>query len=208
MTISNSHQQQIASFLDQLLDQSGMDLRYTISSGEAAQASASDVSHPQPHPHPHPRSIVEFSGPDTPLLTSRNGELLLAMEHIATQILRLNPEEHELISFDADSFKSARTLALQQSAAAAIETVRSSGLPFAFPPMTSRERRLLHLALAESGLPTASSGEAPRRFVVLYPMGHTPTDPTPTATSSAPSNHTPAATQDRTRNIRSAFRRR
>jgi spoIIIJ-associated protein len=37
--------------------------------------------------------------------------------------------------------------------------------------MTSRERRMLHLILSESGLPTASSGEGPERFVVLYPMG-------------------------------------
>ena len=34
---------------------------------------------------------------------------------------------------------------------------------------------MLHLVLATSGLPTASSGEGPRRFVVVYPLGMTPT---------------------------------
>ncbi len=38
--------------------------------------------------------------------------------------------------------------------------------------MTSRERRLLHMALVDSGLPTASTGEIPRRYVVLYPAGY------------------------------------
>ena len=49
--------------------------------------------------------------------------------------------------------------------------MRTTGRPHAFPPMSSRERRMLHLLLSESGLPTASSGEGPGRFVVLYPKG-------------------------------------
>jgi len=61
--------------------------------------------------------------------------------------------------------------------------VRTSGRPHAFPPMNSRERRMLHMLLAESGLPTASSGEGPGRFVVLYPQG---------ADTSAPFNYFPA----------------
>jgi spoIIIJ-associated protein len=31
---------------------------------------------------------------------------------------------------------------------------------------------MLHLFLRDSGLQTASSGEGPRRFVVLYPEGY------------------------------------
>src|SRR5215510_3677155 len=40
-----------------------------------------------------PEISVEFSGPDVPLLLSRNGELLLAIEHIAAKILRYEHEE-------------------------------------------------------------------------------------------------------------------
>jgi spoIIIJ-associated protein len=43
--------------------------------------------------------------------------------------------------------------------------------------MSSRERRMLHLLLSESGLPTASSGEGSLRFVVLYPEGADTTIP-------------------------------
>jgi spoIIIJ-associated protein len=68
--------------------------------------------------------------------------------------------------------------------------------------MTSRERRMLHLVLTQSGLPTASSGEVPRRFVVLYPQGHQPAA-TPQANSpGGPSNES----QDRTQAIRNRFR--
>ena len=119
---------------------------------------------------------VEFSGPDTPVLTGNNGELLNALEHIATKILRLEPGEHDLVSFDADQFKTNRERQMRDSAAAAIERVQATGRPHPFPAMTSRERRMLHLILSESGLPTASSGEGPGRFVVLYPAGSDPSE--------------------------------
>jgi spoIIIJ-associated protein len=50
--------------------------------------------------------------------------------------------------------------------------VKESGEPYRFAPMNSRERRMLHLFLKESGLQTSSSGEGPGRFVVLYPAGY------------------------------------
>jgi len=139
---------------------------------------------------------VELSGPDTPLLLARNGELLHAIEHIAAKILRLEPEEHDRISFDAQGFKATRNRELDMMAEIAVQKVRATGRPFSFAPMTSRERRILHLSLAKSGLPTASSGEGPGRFVVLYPEGLEPSQP------AAPS------AEDRTRAIRNSFRRR
>lgn len=143
-----------------------------------------------------PEITVELSGPDTPLLLARNGELLHAIEHIAAKILRLEPEEHDRISFDAEGFKATRNRELDLMAEMAVQRVRASGQPFSFAPMTSRERRILHLSLAKSGLPTASSGEGPGRFVVLYPEGLEPSRPA-----------VPSA-EDRTRAIRNSFRRR
>ncbi len=126
-----------------------------------------------------PELTVELSGPDTALLIDRNGELLYAIEHLAAKVLRLEPEEHDRISFDAGGFKASRDQALRESAATAITQMRQQGRgshirPYVFPPMTSRERRLLHLIIAPSGLKTASTGEGPRRSVVLYPEGVTP----------------------------------
>jgi spoIIIJ-associated protein len=143
-----------------------------------------------------PQITVDFTGPDTPLLLARNGELLLAIEHIASKILRLDSEDHDRISFDAEGFKATRNRELDLMAEIAIKRVRATGEPYAFSPMTSRERRILHLALAKSGLPTASSGDGPGRFVVLYPEG---LKPVPPASPSA---------EDRTRAIRNSFRRR
>jgi spoIIIJ-associated protein len=192
----------IADFLKSLADTGSLDLKSHIlaCNGQVqpnAEAPISDFLSALPTPSsssPSPVICVEFTGSDTPLLLARNGELLHAIEHIAAKILRLEPEEHDLIFFDAEGFKAKRDREIHLSAEAAIEQVRESGRPYSFPPMTSRERRMLHLALAKSGLPTASSGEGPRRFVVLYPDGPAPTQALPT--------------EDRTRAIRNSFRRR
>lgn len=196
----------IADFLAILSRTGGLNLKPHIlacngqvqpnSSDSAAAPSAGSSPPTTSSTEPHPEITVELSGPDTPLLLARNGELLLAIEHIAAKILRLEPEEHDRISFDAEGYKATRNRELDLMAEMAIQKVRATGQPFSFSPMSSRERRILHLALAKSGLPTASSGVGPGRFVVLYPEGSEPVSPA-----------TPSA-EDRTRAIRNSFRRR
>jgi len=187
----------IADFLDVLSTTGGLNLKFHILAcngqvqpNSSEPAGALSVVSPQ---LPNPQITVEFTGPDTPLLLARSGELLHAIEHIAAKILRLEPEEHDRISFDAEGFKANRDRELTLMAEIAVQKVRASGQPHSFSPMTSRERRILHLALAKSGLPTASSGEGPGRFVVLYPEGLQPAQP---------------SAEDRTRAIRNSFRRR
>ena len=116
-----------------------------------------------------PAICVTFEGPDVPALLARNAELLLAFEHIAVKAIGLTSEEHDQVSFDAADFKTTRDRQLERAASDAIARVQESGQPYRFPPMNSRERRLLHLALASSGLLTASEGEGPQRHLVLHP---------------------------------------
>jgi spoIIIJ-associated protein len=195
----------IEDFLKVLSTTGGLNLKSNIlacngqvqpNSSDTAGAPAAGSLLAPSSPDTPPEITVEFTGPDTPLLLARNGELLLAIEHIAAKILRLEPEDHDRISFDAEGFKATRNRELDLMAEMAIQKVRATGEPFSFSPMTSRERRILHLALAKSGLPTASSGTGPGRFVVLYPEG---LEPAPPAAPSA---------EDRTRAIRNSFRRR
>ena len=117
---------------------------------------------------------VELGGPDVLLVTRHNGELLFALETIAAQMLHLDPREHDLVSFDANNFKALRAQELRMTAETAAEKVRRTGLPYCFPPMNSRERRLMHMACKGlEGVETASSGEGTQRFLVVYPEGTT-----------------------------------
>ena len=189
----------IEDFLQTLKESGGLDLKFSIlaHNGKEQPAVADQPSATEPAPSLPEKISIEVTGPDAPLLTARNGELLLAIEHIAAKLLRLEHEDHDRISFDAENFKVLREQELRLAAEVAIEKVLRTGQPHAFNPMSSRERRLLHLALADSGLPTASSGLGPRRYVVLYPAGHKPTEAS-----------TQDRTQDRTQAIRNTFRRR
>lgn len=152
----------IASLMRLLTTTGGLRLRFRITAG----AGAAD-----PDGFERRDIYVECKGPDAMLLLEREGELLRALEHIAAKTLRLEPEDHDRISFDANGFKAERARALRASAGHAIRDVEDTGKPFSFPLMSSRERRMLHLFLRDSGLQTASSGEGARRFVVLYPKG-------------------------------------
>jgi spoIIIJ-associated protein len=216
-----SSARKIADFL-QTLSRSGLDLKSQIlacngqvqpNSSDPAGASplgsipaVSDTTTSTPGISPCPDIRVELTGPDTPLLLAHNGELLHAIEHIAAKILRLEPENHDRICFDAEGFKATRDRNLQLSAEAAVQQVRATGQPFAFPPMTSRERRMLHLVLMHSGLPTASADEGPRRFVVLYPEGHQPAATPQGKLPNRSATEAPSSSPARARAIRSSFR--
>lgn len=156
--------QKIADFLKTLINQGGLRLKYRITAGAGAADPAGLES----------REIyVELAGSDSGLLTQRGGELLRALEHVAAKILRLENEEHDKVSFDSENFKALRARELKLAAETAAERVRRTGQPYSFAPMSSRERRMLHLAFrGYDDLETASSGEGLRRFVVAYPKGY------------------------------------
>jgi spoIIIJ-associated protein len=157
--------QKIAGFLSSLNKLGGMRLKYRITAGDGAR---------DPEGMEARQIYVELAGPDVPLVIQHNGELLRALETIAAQILRLDQREHDLVSFDAGNFKALRAQELRLSAETAAEKVRRTGVPYSFPPMNSRERRLLHLACRQlQGIETASMGEGPNRFLVVYPEGKT-----------------------------------
>jgi spoIIIJ-associated protein len=143
----------------------GLRLKYRITAGDGAR---------DPEGLEGRQIYIELGGPDVPLVTQHNGELLRALETIAAQMLRLEQREHDLVSFDAGNFKALRAQELRLQAETAAEKVLRSGTPYAFPPMNSRERRLLHMAFKSlEGVETASSGEGPDRFLAVYPAGKT-----------------------------------
>jgi spoIIIJ-associated protein len=157
--------QKIAGFLANLNKLGGMRLKYRITAGDGAR---------DPQGMEARQIYVELAGPDVSLLTRHNGELLLALETVAVQMLRLEPRENDLVSFDAANFKALRAQELKLQAETAAEKVLRTGIPYAFPPMNSRERRLLHLVFRSiEGVETASNGEGQSRFLAVYPAGKT-----------------------------------
>lgn len=163
-----SLQPKLDEFLRPLLNHAGFELGY--------QLGAPDNRHPEVE---NPEVTVRFSGPDVELLLANRAELLLSLEHLAMEALRLPAEDHSLISFDANDYRLLRLEELRMSALAAAEKVKRTRVPFHFNPMTSRERRVIHLALRdEKELRSESVGVGPTRAVVVIPADM-PTPPAP-----------------------------
>jgi spoIIIJ-associated protein len=121
-----------------------------------------------------PVVLVEFSGTDSGRLKERGGELLRSIEHLALEIVGAGREDHLKVSFDCDGFRRRRLQELKLSAQVAADKVRETGVPYVFAPMSSLERRAIHLSLREAeGLKTQSEGEGAERHLVIYPEGYT-----------------------------------
>lgn len=151
----------IDGFLGTTLQNGGLDLSYDI---QDVDSSDEDFETPD--------VMVKFTGRDVDALLANRAELLLALEHVTMEMLKVPSEDHSRISFDANDYRLLRIEELRMSAMAAADKVKRTGVPFRFNPMNSRERRVIHLALRnETTLRSESSGSGPQRQVVVYPAG-------------------------------------
>lgn len=120
----------------------------------------------------NPEIVVRFTGPDVELLLANKAEVLLALELLTMEVLRMSPDEHSLLQFDANDYRALRIEELRMGALTAAEKVKKTRVPFQFSPMSSRERRIVHLALRnEPEVRSESSGFGPHRQVIIYPAG-------------------------------------
>jgi spoIIIJ-associated protein len=171
----------IDGFLQETLQNGGFQLQYEILDRQTAEGDFET-----------PDIMVKFTGPDVDLLLANRAEMLLALEHVTMEMLRMPSEDHSRISFDANDYRLLRIEELRLAAQTAGEKVKHTGVPFRFNPMNSRERRVIHLALRnETSLRSESGGMGPGRHVVVYPAGMAslpdpPYVPEPRRSSSGP----------------------
>lgn len=114
--------------------------------------------------------IADLDGRDKEILLEHGAELLKAVEHLAFRALRLDPAFHERIHIDCGGYRALRFEELRMTARVAAERVQTSCQPFRLNPMSSRERRIVHMALKDvKGVRTESVGVGEERQVVIYP---------------------------------------
>jgi spoIIIJ-associated protein len=147
-------------FLEEMVRASGLDLKVKVQAIET----------PSPDPSGGAEVIADLDGRDKEILLERNAEVLKALEHLAFRALRMEPTYHEKIHLDSGGYRALRFEELRMTARVAAERVQSSLQPFRLNPMSSRERRIVHLALKEMpGVRTESIGMGEERQVVIHP---------------------------------------
>jgi spoIIIJ-associated protein len=155
----------LKNFLESIVRSSGLELNVSVRAvapGAAGIEGDAEV-------------LADLDGRDKEILLGHNAEVLKAFEHLAFKALRLEPAYHEKIHVDSAGYRALRFEELRMTARVAAERVQSSRQPFQLNPMSSRERRIVHLALKDmTGVRTESVGVGEERQVVIHPADKKP----------------------------------
>lgn len=114
---------------------------------------------------------VNVSGPDRPVLLATTAALLNSLEYLANKVFRTGTgEEIGSIVLDSDEYRHHREAELVLLAQMASQKVLAQRRPLSLQPMTPKERRIIHLALADTeGIRTESAGEGENRSITIFP---------------------------------------
>lgn len=112
-----------------------------------------------------------LEGDELGLLIGRHGQTIDAIQYLANAIAyREYGDGRKSVVVDAAGYRERRRETLEALALRSAERVRASGEPVELEPMSSIERRIVHMRLQdEPGVATRSEGEEPYRYLVVEP---------------------------------------
>lgn len=116
--------------------------------------------------------LVNLDGEDSAIMIGRHGETLKALEFITNLIYRADPSTSK-IRFDCGGYRVRREESLVRLAESVAREVIRKNAPIGLEPMSSWERRVIHVALQENAdISTCSEGEEPLRRIVIQPSNY------------------------------------
>lgn len=100
----------------------------------------------------------------------RRGETLEALEYLTILAINKNRDDYTRVFLDIGGYRERRIKSVAQNARRSAERVIKTGKKYTLKPMSSAERRQVHLALQDyQGVRTYSEGREPDRCVVISP---------------------------------------
>jgi spoIIIJ-associated protein len=113
---------------------------------------------------------IEINGEDAGLLIGRQGQTLEALTLLTARLLSRQFGERIRIEVDVEGYRERRRHMLEQRAFRLAERVKSTGEAVTLEPMSSGDRRTIHLALQRDiRVRTSSEGEGLSRRLVITP---------------------------------------
>lgn len=113
---------------------------------------------------------INLTGEDRPYLLSNSASFLNSFEYLINRMYRGGKDAGPGILLDSDGYRQHREAELTLLAQMASQKVVAMRKPLELQPMTPRERRIVHLALAEiEGVQTKSTGEGENRSITIFP---------------------------------------
>lgn len=115
---------------------------------------------------------LEVRGEDLGILIGRRGQTLSSLQYLVRTMVGHKTQVWLPLTIDVEGYKQRRHDALRALAVRLAEQVRTTRRPFAMEPMSAFERRIVHLALADStDVVTESRGEGDERKLYILPKG-------------------------------------
>lgn len=103
-------------------------------------------------------------------MVGRNGEVIDAIQYIASQVVGRGDGPRRRVSVDADGYRQRRENILIELAHRAANEAVEFQEEIELDAMTPHDRRIVHMALKErTDVVTRSEGEEPRRRIVVEP---------------------------------------
>jgi spoIIIJ-associated protein len=120
------------------------------------------------------RINLEVKGPDSGLIIGKKGMTLDALQHLVAKVVfhgKDGPiEGGKPIQVDTEGYRARRVESLEAMARRLSEKVVATRRPIEVDPMTPADRRVIHMALANTpGVTTRSEGEGADRRLVIFP---------------------------------------
>ena len=113
---------------------------------------------------------VDVRGKDLSVLIGRRSETLNAFQYVASLIVGKETQQFVQLSVDVEGYRDRREKQLIQMAKRMADQVTKSGRRQTLEPMSSAERRVIHIALRDHpAVTTESTGDEPYRKVTIIP---------------------------------------
>lgn len=114
---------------------------------------------------------IHVTGPDAGRIIGKKGQVLSALQFVVNRAMNRPGLERRYVTVDADGYRSRREDSLATMARRLGKQAVSDGQIITFEPMSPRDRRVVHLALAKfEGVVTKSEGEGDDRRVQIIPV--------------------------------------
>jgi spoIIIJ-associated protein len=144
-------------FVETLLTKMGMD-----AIADLVEPEASD---------PPSEIRIEIEGRDSGRIIGKKGQVLSAIQHVVNRVVNKPGLDRRHVVVDAEGYRQRREDTLATMAQRLGRKALEEGKIITFEPMSPRDRRIVHLALAKfPGVVTKSDGEGEGRRVQIIPV--------------------------------------
>lgn len=115
--------------------------------------------------------ILNIEGPSSGTLIGRHGHTLDSLQYLVAKVVqRLTGDERSIIVVDVENYLERQKDKLKELAVNLAQKAKETGVDIPMRPMSSKDRRIVHLTLKEhEHVTTESQGEGLRRHVVVVP---------------------------------------